>query len=305
MFCSSIFWFYIVLFGISQSCFFNSITINSYYEGIVAYQGTYSVNIATSSTGTTINNGTRIMIIQMQGGIINNDDSSFYGNGVDGRGSIQNDAGYYEFNIVTYSEEISIDEQKLHLELKILHNYNSNNNYVFQVITVPMCSAQVSTIENLQAPPWDGSTGGIIAILAYGDIIINNQISASSKGFRGAEDQDNPTEPDPMEPTEYYSTIFIEDERTGQKGEGYIGYPSLNGVTTNYPGGCEFAAGAPGNAGGGGNSIDGAGGGGGNAGRGGNGGLGLQVVGIEIVDVLAGLGGDATVYSSQRLFLGS
>jgi hypothetical protein len=43
----------------------------------------------------------------------------------------------------------------------------------------------VTVTETLTAKGWDGNTGGIIAVIGTDSIILNANIDASNKGFRG------------------------------------------------------------------------------------------------------------------------
>ena len=144
--------------------------------------------------GTTIQTGSVIMIIQMQGGTINGNDASNYGDGT-GRGSRTNTAGYYEFNIV---KNIQTDVSTLlELILPFENTYSSADNSAFQVVTVPLCY-YTKINDNIDATPWNGKTGGIISLLSYNDITVDSKIiSASNNGFRGANDYDDPMNTSP------------------------------------------------------------------------------------------------------------
>lgn len=286
-----------------QNCTFGAsvVHLNQYYEGIEGLFGSSSITIDMNSTLPSILSNSVVMIIQMQGGIIDNSDTISYGDGTSGSGSRKNDAGFYEFNIVESLSILSGTIFTLILRFPLENSYLSDGNSSFQVLTVPLCDQVSFSDTDVQSIPWNGKTGGVISLLAFGTIEFGDSvISASSHGFRGAPDYDSPLTQDPPVPTTFYASTIMETARTGFKGEGYIGFPTIDNITTNYPSSMDCASGAPGNAGGGGNSIDSGGGGGGNGGKGGKGGNSTQ----KGMVVLGGLGGAATLISPQRLFLG-
>ena len=285
-------------------------TFNQYYEGISATTvGGFTITIDMKSTTSSIPTNSVIMIIQMQGGTINPTDSSNYGGGVGfgGTGYLTNNAGFYEFNIVQSAIYQSATLFNLQLLLPLENAYSSSGNNAFQVLTVPLCNTATFLNNNIVSIPWDGKTGGIISLLAYQDITVDNSIiSASSQGFRGAPDYDVPTS-DPSYPTNFFASPIMMTSRTGFKGEGFIGYPTFGSVATNYPFSWDCGMGAPGNAGGGGNSIDSGGAGGSNGGNGGSGGDAGQIVpGTGIVNVPGGIGAARiTPFNPLKLYFGT
>ena len=291
--------FVLLLCSISYSqppCTFTG-NFNTYHEGLSTSSSGYFVRVIMDTLAPIVAD-TVIMIIQMQGGVINSDNSNIYGDGT-GRGSLSNTAGVYEFNIV--ADVITVSGfTELEVKLPFENRYSSSGNSVFQIVTVPLCST-ATIAGNVDADAWNGKVGGIISLLSYGSIsVISSTISASSKGFRGAPDYTTPTV-DPTAPTNFWATEIIDTLRTGFKGEGYIGFPTFDTVPTSYPFNRDCGKGAPGNAGGGGNAIDAGGGGGGNCGIGGDGGDSTMSGGRVVT---AGLGGATNPQTRQRLFFG-
>ncbi len=144
----------------------------------------------------------------------------------------------------------------------------------WQLVRVPQYE-HFSLQQDARALPWDGHTGGVLALDVRRKVTLNgHRLSVAGAGFRGG----------PAlsllgalgRPTDWrYPAPTVEDRQAGyghhaSKGEGLAGTPALLlGADKGYPGG-DMGRGAPANAGGGGNGLDlshqrlGNGGGGGN-----------------------------------------
>lgn len=190
----------------------------------------------------------------------------------------------------------------------------------YQVVRVPQY-ANVTVTGGLTVQAWNGSSGGILAIDAAGDINLNGQtIDGNGRGFRGAGGVNVAPQctatPDPIGCVEYRG--LIAGTRGGSKGEGlagtpgrvYDGDPLGTGVGTigagadGYVNG-DLMRGAPGNAGGGGNQHNAGGGGGGNGGAGGNGGNSWNNSQVTYVGTLVGgFGGSPSQTAAARWVLG-
>ncbi len=122
---------------------------------------------------------------------------------------------------------------------------------------------------NITAKPWDGSTGGIIAILGMDTVKLQANIDAGGAGFRGgivpAENYMGSCRSDGSDGTDTLHFPATALHRAGNKGEGII---TVNPALWNYTKG----AGAAVNGGGGGNGMFSGGAGGGNYWQGGDGG---------------------------------
>ena len=187
----------------------------------------------------------------------------------------------------------------------------SQGRRAFQVIRVPQYTTATLS-SGLTADPWDGDTGGVLAVDIENTLTLNGNVDVSGLGFRGGGSQ--------LKGTVSGNTILeyrtlSSVNRNASKGEGIAGtprfvYSDTAGLVTNpvegYPNG-SFGVGAPGNAGGGGadrtaQDHNSGGGGGGNAGEGGRGGRAWNpnTVGSE----LGGFGGAALPIVAETLFLG-
>ena len=249
------------------------------------------------------------MIIQMQGGTINNSNNINYGSG-NGTGNGYSDlgeAGQYEFAVIS-----QVQGPNVSLVSSLNNTYSNTGHRRFQAIRVPVCVD--ATINSPTILAWNGNIGGVYAVLA--ETVRLGSISLQGKGFRGA-----PFVPNIAAPISGISTgggpyvsnfrdnsVAIRapnDRFNGPKGEGFIGYTTL--TSTTYPSSFDCGKGAPGNAGGGGIFTDSGGGGGSNAGAGGDGWQATysNTIFATNLNADAGLGGAAVPLNPlTRLLLG-
>lgn len=188
--------------------------------------------------------GDLLMIVQMQGAQIANLDDPAYGAIVDLAG-----AGHYELVAVS-----AIQGNLIQLDAScggLRRAYAANGKT--QVVRVPeLTQLTVQAGASLTAPPWDGSTGGVVAVHVQGNARVDGEIDVSGRGFRGGR-VDNSTSNDQ---TTYVS---MSAAAGAEKGESIAGdwatYDTIGG---------RYGRGAPANAGGGGNGHNAGGGGGAN-----------------------------------------
>ncbi len=296
--------------------------VNSYYPGrsnSVASSGSTSIPVGTldgRGSSTAIAAGDLLLVIQIQDAAINSSNSSSYGGSAPGQGYTQiNSAGAYEY--VVASGPVSGGAVPITSSLINTYTQASANSLqgqrTYQVIRVPQYSSAIIT-GTVTAPPWNGSTGGIVAFDVAGNLNWNSQvINVNALGFRGGAAQQSQTNGTgaTLFNTDYVArvgtgtlgTAAIGSVPNGAKGEGIAGTPIIvfvpttpnnnnvagsvintggtDGTSGGYPGG-SFGRGAPGNAGGGGtdgqpnnaNDENTGGAGGGNYGTGGTGGFG-------------------------------
>ena len=281
--------------------------VNTYYpgNGSVAKGATTIPLGAVNGTGT-IANGSLLLVIQMQDASINTSNTVAYGNGSTGTGfTAINNAGNYEF--VTATGPIaagSVPIKGAGPTTGLVFAYTSaaatgtKGKSAYQVVLVPQYLS--ATLGAVTTAPWNGSTGGILALDIAGQLNLGGAlVQVDGQGFRGgagmqltggvggASNQDYRQ----TSPTTYTGAAGGATGIDASKGEGVAGTPEwvesggtfLQTTTTiGYPNGTadgSMARGAPGNAGGGGtdgdaagNSQNAGGGGGGNGGMGGFGG---------------------------------
>ena len=224
--------------------------------------------------------GDRVLLMQMKGLSINQNNNSDFGTIID-----YGSAGLFEFADIS-----SIAGNYIYLNKALLNQYDTQHSC--QLIKVPQFSNALVT-ETLTAKAWDGQTGGVLAFEVDSTLSLNAHIDASAKGFRGAALQNIESDCYFLfnTPDYFYET---NNWRAALKGESAVTAPS----------GKEAGRGPLASGGGGGNDHNAGGGGGGNAGKGGVGGKQIPP-GIFFCDGdYPGLGGLDIANTSQRLFLG-
>lgn len=340
------------------------VILNAYYSGgSNALTGSVSIDLGpkrspsgvTDLSGT-IESGDLLMIIQMQGveidaslpdmettevgggAVSDTFDFTNYGDGSGGReneGFIDNSnyiAGQYEFVLATNS--VGASGGVLTIEEGLENSYISDpaptangGRRTYQVIKV--ANYKNLTLEaggEITTVPWNGSTGGIVAIDALGTLQLDGLIDVDFAGFRGGL----------LDPLLDNSDT---QPQAGWRGEGIAGSPTqvlqytddfsgyitnLRGLPQGYPGISvtenadfdfggpvisfdliytnEIGPGAPGNAGGGG-LINNGGGGGSSGGSGGNGATSGNGSGGDFL-IPSGGGAPLSLELGSRIFLG-
>jgi uncharacterized repeat protein (TIGR01451 family) len=271
--------------------------VNTYFPATAsASAGANVISIGSASgAATPIAVGDMLLVIQMQGATISSTNNASYGDGTSGTYangySAIGQTGLYEF--VRAASAVGVGGGTLTIVggsgSGLLNSYvaaaatNSAGQRTFQVVRVPQyANATVSGTVN--ALPWNGATGGVLAIdVADRLTFAGGTLNASGLGFRGGgalaqSGSNNPSSTD-------YRSLSTRSAHAA-KGEGIAGTPNyvnnsgslLDTGVEGYPNGSN-ARGAPGNAGGGGsdgnpaaNDQNTGGGGGGNGGQGGRGG---------------------------------
>jgi len=260
-------------------------TVNTYYPGTAnALAGATTIAVGTARGTTALQSGDMVLVMQMQDGV----NGANFANNIATYGASASTAGTYEYALVqTYAANT------VYLNTPLLNSYRNAQTagaarQTFQVVRVPQYSAATVPGANTVTPlPWNGTSGGIVAMDVAGTLNLSGTVNASGYGFRGGAGRvlggggNNAT-------TDARFTRAQDNGAT--KGEGTAGsprntYASIGGTYSwtatggdFYPNG-DNGYGPPGNAGGGGNDGDvngnsqnSGGGGGGNAGAGGQGG---------------------------------
>jgi uncharacterized repeat protein (TIGR01451 family) len=299
--------------------------LNTYYPGTGSATGTtVTVGTVRSGGGNAITAGDLILIMQMQDGSTTNfANSAAYG------GGMNSTVGNYE-----YARVSAFSGSTLTLTKALINTYTQGTQKTFQVIRIPQYIS--ATLDgSVTALPWDGSSGGVVAIDVYNNLDFNNKsINVTGQGFRGGGSRDvaywyaspiDKTVPTVVAGTYAGTNNFYANNKLASfKGEGTAGTPryTYNGTTLQnsgaegYPLG-DLGRGAPGNAGGGGvvagilkttspktiPGHDAGGGGGGNIGTGGLGGDTWEpATGGRWQN--GGFGGSSITASTSRILLG-
>lgn len=135
---------------------------------------TCSNSILVSDAGS-FSPGDKVLIVQMKGATIDLSNTASFGNITD-----YGQVGKYEMNEVS-----SIATGELFLTYTIENTY-AFDSYV-QVVRIPVYG-DVLIDSTLTCQAWNGSTGGILALIAEGTVTLQADIHANEQGFRGGDD---------------------------------------------------------------------------------------------------------------------
>ncbi len=222
-----------------------------------------------------------ILLIQTKGAIINNSNTNNFGNITDLRST-----GLYERATIQ-----AINGNQITLKNTILNRYNLDGGV--QIVSLAMYENATVT-DTLRAQPWDGQTGGILALEVTNTLTVNAAIQADGAGFRGGiagiAASNNCTA---LTSANAYS-YDLNNWRGASKGEGVADFTI----------GREAGRGAQANGGGGGNDHNAGGGGGANVAPGGNGGKNEEPDILGCDGAFPGLGGKTISFTDNRIFLG-
>jgi uncharacterized repeat protein (TIGR01451 family) len=306
---------------------------NDYWPGTTTVNaGTTSIVVGTRNTNGALVNlatGDLVIVMQMQDAAFDTSNDETYGEGTgstratgtgSGAATALNNAGRWEYAVVTATNPgggIAAAGGTITIAGGgagggLLYTYTAQafaatttqGQRTFQVIRVPQYST-ATLGSTLTALPWNGATGGVLAIDVSGTMVLGSAtVSVDGLGFRGGGGIKLKSGPVPSTAADVFTDFrtlapdaaLSINTANGSKGEGIAGTPrwvyqsgsaiGAPGVNAPFDTGVEgymngsFGRGAPGNAGGG--STDGnpavdngdnsGGGGGGNGGSGGPGG---------------------------------
>lgn len=245
----------LALFALSFSFAFGQTTtltgtINNAKSAVTAVDYGNNTITLTSATGFAI--GDTILIIQMQGA-----DMSTANNSTFGDISNMNGTGNYEFAVVC-----DLNGNVVTLGQNMLNTYDPNTGRVQAI--VPEHDYNVIVSGNVTADDWNGSTGGVMVIIADNNLTMTGNIFMDGAGFRGGAyfETTDPCGCSASDPT--YTAFYYpqNDFRGANKGEGISLYVNNR----------EAGKGKQATGGGGGNDHNAGGAGGANFGAGGTGG---------------------------------
>lgn len=282
-------WYF--LLAISISLFSTAQTPVNGYARITAVAGTTLTVTSVNETYDTFEDGEYVIVMQMQDDVIggNTGNSASFGT----LAAISS-AGLYEVARISSHTESSGLPVSVTLTSALVNTYHTGANSALQLISYPVFGSPNYTISSaVNAVPWNGTTGGVVAMWITGTLTLNSSISVSAQGFRGGT-KNTPNGYTTCDPLTYTTALAT---RYAGKGEGI--YKS---TSTTY----QAARGRIINGGGGGNDVNAGGGGGGNYFAGGDGGIGWIPAGTGCVPTVGGLGGAPLVgyISVGRVFMG-
>ncbi len=236
-------------------------------------------SFVTAASVTDFSVGDLVLVIQMQGAIISETDDANFGTITDG-GS----AGYFD--------RMEIDQivgNDVYFTSGLTHLYDFTDGSV-QMVRI-FVGTNITVSGNITASPWDGTTGGVVAVEATGSITLNADIDVSEQGFRGGGVYPYGISCNAI--SNYGSFFYGTNGEGGGKGEG----------VTKFIAGKETGKGPQANGGGGGNDHNAGGGGGGNQSAGGDGGRNQEPSFFGCKGNHPGLGG-YSINDTNRLIMG-
>jgi hypothetical protein len=189
--------------------------------------------------------GDLVLIVQMQDASIDSSNSASYGGTSQGAGYTSiGSSGLYEYaTVAAGSATVGAGGGTLTLAAPLINTYTSagassfQGQRRFQVLRVPQ-SSNVTLAGTISAPPWDGNSGGVIAIEAAGQLTWGGAtLDAAGRGFRGGGAQCSGSNGTgvPLANTDYRNSFGsgavnlggLGNVPGGAKGEGVAGTPIL------------------------------------------------------------------------------
>jgi uncharacterized repeat protein (TIGR01451 family) len=175
--------------------------VNTYYPGTGTLTAGTTPNTVTlgasSGAATTIGVGDLLLIMQMQDSLINDTNTSSYGDGLPGDpatgSSNQQSSGQFEY--VTATSAVGAGGGVLTFQGTGANNGTLNTyteagdsatvgQQTFQVIRVPQYTS--ATLSSALVPlAWNGSVGGVLAIDVASQLTLGGTVAADALGFRG------------------------------------------------------------------------------------------------------------------------
>lgn len=224
---------------------------------------------------------TDIFIVQMQGAIINTANNASFGD-------IENlrNAGRYEQTRIR-----AIIGNTIELANALLNTYDLDGSV--QIVSLPVFDNAIIT-DTLTAQPWNGRSGGIVALHVTNTLTFEAPIDVSGKGFRGGGATIGGSNNCNFLLSQNNYFYELGNWRGAAKGEGIAAFIL----------GREAGRGAQATGGGGGNDHNAGGGGGANTTPGGRGGNNQEPSTFGCDGRFPGIGGKAPAEATQRIFLG-
>ncbi|MFN0216226.1 MAG: PKD domain-containing protein [Saprospiraceae bacterium] len=275
-----------LVLSLTSICSLFLFTANAQISGIInRYTPVTAIDTCTGrlSVGDTtgFQVGNAVLLIQMQGAnIITSNTATF------GTVSAINFAGHHERALID-----SVSANAVFLKNILVSRFNPAGKV--QLVRIPQFT-NITVSDTLRAQPWNGSTGGVLALEVSGTLTLNAPIVATGTGFRGGADYvASGNACNAIIPITGY-VFGLGNWRGGYKGEG---------IALLSPG-LELGRGPQANGGGGGNDHNAGGGGGSNVSNGGKGGNNADPNLNGCNGYFPGLGGYAPPSISNRIFLG-
>ena len=157
--------------------------VNTWYPGTAnALAGATTINVGTARGATALASGDLVLVIQMQDGV----NAANFGTSLAGYGKAASTAGTHEYAFV-----LSFAGNVITLTAPLSNSYRNAQTagaarQTFQVVRVPQYSVATIPAANTVTPlPWNGTSGGIVAIDVAGAPGPAGTINASGYGLLG------------------------------------------------------------------------------------------------------------------------
>jgi PKD repeat protein len=225
--------------------------------------------------------GMAILLWQMKGASISRGNNGSYGNiaALNGAGAIER------------NEIVGVFAQDVVLKYELQQKFDPVG--LVQMVSLPKYAA-ATIADTLRPKPWDGTTGGLLALEVTGTLTMDAPMVADGTGFRGGEAVRVSNNNCSWLVNETAFIYSLGNWRGASKGEGIAAVVA----------GQELGRGPLANGGGGGNDHNSGGGGGANQTGGGIGGTNNDPANLTCDGMFPGIGGRPLVVSDFRLFPG-
>lgn len=265
------------------------------YARVTAINGNDFTVSNLDQTGDNFEVGQLVVIMQMQDDVIGSNTANDTSFGL--LSNIQN-TGIYELAAVDAIDgnstngftKASFDTISF---ITVANTYNIGTHASVQIISFnELAAGNYTTTANLLALDWDGNVGGVLAVNVPDTLVMNHELIANGRGFRGGSVSNNNNGPI----CDSASTVIFKSSNNeyGFKGEGIYRSTAADEET---------ARARILNGGGGGADHNGGGGGGGNYSEGGEGGIGYNNCTSFPTGGFGGVGLSAHI-SASRVFMG-
>ncbi|MDF1781345.1 MAG: hypothetical protein P1U67_08635 [Alcanivoracaceae bacterium] len=167
-------------------------------DNTVLEPGTRAITVAEGWRGRgAVQSGDLLLLVQMQGAVIDHGNDDAYGDGTAGdgigRGLQALQAGYFEYLRVEQLSGVSLQVRGAGPNGGVLHRYISRSASKaglqgaarWQLVRIPQFE-NLTLTDDLETLPWDGRSGGLLALDVRRELRLNGHtINAQGAGFRG------------------------------------------------------------------------------------------------------------------------
>lgn len=251
----------------------------NHYAAVTAVD--YCQNSATVSSIADFSPGMTVLLIQMKGATINTTNTAAFGDVTD-----LGHAGRFEKATIA-----SLSGNTVFFQNALVNTYHTGGSV--QLVEVPVYENATVT-GTLSAAPWNGQTGGILALEVSGTLTLQAGVDVSGKGFRGGIAEITTANNCSWLVSISGYAYGFNDWRGAAKGEGIADFAASQ----------QTGRGAQANGGGGGNDHNSGGGGGANVSAGGAGGNNDEPSFFGCDGFFPGRGGKPVTAAAGRCYFG-